>query len=213
MKRPVELASLLAHELEPSLLSLESRLRSLLTDERRRDEVEACLAEVASLRSLIRDVLSLRTSDLEQTRFALSGILLSLAERFTPIARARSIDLRIPSTEAETLGNARATERVLSNLIDNAIKFSGEGTEVSLRVTPGRASVEIAVSDGGVGISAADQKRIFEPFVRLDRERPGSGLGLAIARVLAEAQGGELTLESRPGEGSRFLLTLRAIEP
>jgi signal transduction histidine kinase len=55
--------------------------------------------------------------------------------------------------------------------------------------------------------------RIFDAFLRLDRERPGHGLGLAIARALAEAQGGELTLKSALGEGSRFLLTLPATDP
>lgn len=212
MSLSVELANLLAHELEPSLLSLETRLRALLAEARVRDEVEACLVEVGSLRCLIRDFLTLQTSDLEKARFAFSDVLLSLKERFAPIARARSVELKIGSVEVEAFGNARATEHVLSNLLDNAIKFSPEGGTVSLQVTPRRGGLEIAVTDQGIGISTADQQRIFDPFVRLDRERPGSGLGLAIARALTQAQGGQLTLTSRPGEGSRFLLTLRMSE-
>lgn len=213
----MELASLLAHELEPSLLSLESRLRALLADQGRRDEVEACLLEVASIRSLIRDVLSLKTSDLESVPFPLSPPLRSVQERFAPIARSRGIaldlDLAPETSSLEVLGNSRATERVISNLIDNAIKFSPPGSVVALRVTSSKERVEISVLDRGAGIPPPDHERIFEPFVRLDRERPGTGLGLAIARALTAAQKGELGLTSRPGEGSRFVLTLRRAEP
>jgi signal transduction histidine kinase len=212
---PVELTSLLAHELEPSLLSLESRLRSLLAEGSRREEVEACLAEVAAVRATIRDVLLLKTNAIEIAPFDLAPTLRSLESRFAPIARARGIALEVASgrepdaPRVEVLGNARAAERVLSNLIDNAIKFSRAGGVVALRITPATKSIAVEVVDRGVGISSSDQKRIFEPFVRLDRERPGSGLGLAIARTLAEAQQGELAVNSSAGEGSRFVLTLR----
>jgi signal transduction histidine kinase len=206
----MDLASLLAHELEPSLLSLESRLRNLLAGERR-DEVEACLDEVSSIRSIVQEVLLLRTRSLETKRFALSEALRCLEERFTPIARTRGIALEVATTDAEALGNPRATERVLSNLLDNAIKFSSDRGAVVVGVTPTGDHIEIAVVDRGIGIAPGEQERIFEPFVRLERERPGSGLGLAIARALAEAQGGTLALASRTGEGSRFVLSLPSV--
>jgi signal transduction histidine kinase len=116
----------------------------------------------------------------------------------------------VPGAASVTLeGDRRAAERALSNLLDNAIKFSPGGGEVRVVAQADEAGIRIAVEDGGPGIPREDQERIFAPFVRLDRELPGSGLGLSIARALAEAQGGTLTVESEPGRGSRFLLTLR----
>jgi signal transduction histidine kinase len=209
---PVELASLLAHELEPSLLSLESQLRALLGDEGRREPIESCLLEVASLRSIIRDVLLLKSRALDRAPFALEGPLEALLERFTPVARARGIGLEVealPGTRSVlVLGNARATERVLSNLLDNAIKFSPAGSGVALQVGVLEDRVEVAVVDRGFGIDSEEQSRIFDPFVRLDRDRPGTGLGLTLARALTDAQQGRLTLTSSLGAGSRFAFSL-----
>lgn len=205
----IDLARLLAHELEPSLVSLELRLRSLVGQGVCRREAESCLAELESLRSLVRDLLLLGRRELESRRFPLAPILLSLERRFGPIAAARGIALEIAESSLETVGDPGATERLLSNLVENALKFSGERGRVRLGVRENEETVEIEVEDEGVGIPACDHGRVFEPFVRLDREKPGAGLGLSIARELAEAQGGRLSLASEAGRGSSFVLTLR----
>jgi len=102
-------------------------------------------------------------------------------------------------------------ERVLGNLLENALKFSPDDTPVQVRVTATRADVIVRVVDQGPGVPQAELERIFEPFYRgADRQR-GAGLGLAIARGFAEANGARLWAESKPGQGATFALALPAV--
>src|SRR5262249_10653479 len=105
------------------------------------------------------------------------------------------------------------TDRVLSSLLDNAIKFTHRGA-VRLECLATSEGVVIRVSDTGEGIAPEDQDRIFDEFVQVKNSerdsRKGYGLGLAIARRLARQLGGQLTVESEPGRGSRFALVLPA---
>lgn len=198
-------ARLLAHEIEPGLIALDLRLRALL-ERHELEGVEACLAEVEALRALVRDF----QLEPESGPFPLSPLLQALAARFGPIASARGVGLYLDSSEARVTGDSRATERILSNLLSNAISHSPPGEKVAVRVRPDSRVVVVEVEDRGIGIPPEDHERIFEAFTRLDPEREGSGLGLAIARRLAEAQRGTLTLTSDSGRGSRFTLTLPA---
>ena len=105
-------------------------------------------------------------------------------------------------------GQERAVIQILVNLIGNAVRHSPEGGTVRMAFarTPGTASV--TVSDEGAGIEPGDQQRIFERFERAGPKDGGTGLGLAISRRLARSMGGDVTLESAPGSGARFTLTL-----
>lgn len=187
------------------------RLRALIETGRCRGAAESCLVEVAAIRSILRDLHLLGENEVEVRAFPLAPVLGALARGFGPIARSRGIAIEIsPSPDGvEVEGDPRATERVLSNLLDNAVKFSPDGKEIRVGARRSEGMILIEVEDRGIGIAGADHERIFEPFVRLDREKPGSGLGLAIARSLAEAQGGKLTVASAPGRGSCFVLALR----
>jgi signal transduction histidine kinase len=205
----VPLARRLAHEIERSLLSLRLRLSSLAEADGVRAATEECLAEVEALRALTSDFLLLGKPSLERRTFPLEPLLQTLARRFEAIAASRGITLEAAPTRASVEGHAGATERALANLLDNALKFSPEGSRVALAVREVGDTVEVAVEDEGIGIAIQDRKRIFDPFERVDRERSGAGLGLSIARDLAEAQGGRLSLTSEPGRGSTFVLALR----
>jgi len=124
-------------------------------------------------------------------------------------AEERWIRIEPEMTEAlPASGQERAVIQILVNLIGNAVRHSPpEGTvRLAFARTPGTASV--TVSDEGPGIDAADQQRIFERFERADAGQEGTGLGLAISRRLARSMGGDVTLESAPGAGARFTLTL-----
>ena len=126
-------------------------------------------------------------------------------------AEERGIELKIePRDDLRASGEERAVIQILVNLMGNAVRHSPEGGTVALAfaATPGTASVTI--SDDGPGIEPADQQRIFERFERADSKGGGTGLGLAISRRLARSMGGDVTLESAPGEGARFTLTLPA---
>jgi two-component system, OmpR family, sensor kinase len=98
--------------------------------------------------------------------------------------------------------------QVLDNLVSNALVHTPAGVDVVVSASTREGSVLLSVRDSGQGIAIEDQARIFEAGVRLSVDRPGSGLGLAVARAIAEAHGGTLTVESAPGEGATFTLTL-----
>jgi len=103
-------------------------------------------------------------------------------------------------------------ERILYNLLENAVKYSPQGGEIKVTVRPDKEQLVIGVSDRGVGISPADQARLFAPFQRLEESRPGGvrgvGLGLLVCQRLVEAHGGRIWVESEPGRGSSFFFTL-----
>jgi len=107
-------------------------------------------------------------------------------------------------------GDAEMVERVVVNLLHNAVKFTPAGGRVQLRAACGEGAVEVSVSDTGVGIAEEDLPRIFERFYKGDRSRGagGTGLGLAVAKHAVEAHGGKIWAESRPGEGSTFRFTI-----
>jgi len=108
--------------------------------------------------------------------------------------------------------DADAVGQALANLIDNAIKYSGDDRALTIDTRAAAGWLVIAVSDRGVGIAREEQARIFEKFYRVGRSdtqgRRGSGVGLALVRHIAEAHGGTVTVESAPGDGSRFSLRL-----
>jgi two-component system sensor histidine kinase SenX3 len=105
----------------------------------------------------------------------------------------------------------------LHNLLDNATKYSDEGSTVVLSATRVNGSVELVVADAGIGIPAKDLERVFERFYRVDQARSrqtgGTGLGLSIVRHVAVNHAGEVRVESRLGEGSTFTLCLPAANP
>ena len=105
-------------------------------------------------------------------------------------------------------GEERAVIQILVNLIGNAVRHSSEGSTVSLRFVRTEGTASVTVSDQGPGIDPADQQRIFERFERAHDQGGGTGLGLAISRRLARSLGGDVTLESAPGKGAHFTLTL-----
>jgi len=137
---------------------------------------------------------------------ALAGEAVVMVE---PAAEERNVALELDAKDALfASGQERGVIQILVNLIGNAVRHSPEGGRVRLSFvgTPGTASV--IVSDEGPGIDPADQQRIFERFERADAKRGGTGLGLAISRRLARSMGGDVTVDSEPGAGARFTLTL-----
>lgn len=113
-----------------------------------------------------------------------------------------------PAGSLPANGQEPAVIQILVNLIGNAIRHSPAGSTVHLSFDRTHATASVTVADQGPGIEAADQQRIFERFERVESKEGGTGLGLAISRRLARSMGGDVTLESAPGEGARFTLTL-----
>ena len=126
-----------------------------------------------------------------------------------PAAEERQISINLESARAlPASGEERAVIQILVNLLNNAVRHSPEGGQVKLTFVKTKGTASLTVSDQGAGIDPADQQRIFERFERADPREGGTGLGLAISRRLARSMGGDVTLESAPGVGARFTLTL-----
>lgn len=128
-------------------------------------------------------------------------------------AREKGITLVPPSPEERlpAIAEFRRVLQVLLNLVGNAIRYSPENSRVTIRLEAAGSGARAVVADEGPGLSEADQARVFEKFERLGRSGDGgSGLGLYISRSLARAMGGDLTVESVPGEGARFILEVPA---
>ena len=219
-----DFVSLVSHELRSPMAAvigaartLEERWRTLAPEQR-----EAFLAligdETSRLAALIGDVLD--TSRIEAGTFSYSFSdvdLLSLVEDSVATARVGQDAVRVRAAVVGTLpsirGDRERLRQVLTNLIDNAVKYSPEGGEVLVRATQDDGRVQISVVDRGPGIPYDQQRLIFEKFGRADvpgGSKPGTGLGLFIARSIAEAHGGTLEVESRAESGATFTLTLPA---
>ncbi len=128
-------------------------------------------------------------------------------------AQKRGIAIDAPKTSetAPAIGEFRRVLQILLNVLGNAIRYSPEGSQVWLRVEDGEGRARLVVADQGEGLSEEQQARVFEKFERLGRSGDGgTGLGLYISRRLARAMGGDLTVESAPGQGARFTLDLPA---
>jgi signal transduction histidine kinase len=143
--------------------------------------------------------------------------LADIARRAAGLLQVRASDRKVRidrPDEGETLparGEFRRVLQIMVNLIGNAVRYSPEGSMVWLRTERDADSAVLIIADQGKGIAEADQARIFEKFERVDPSEPGgSGLGLYISRRLARAMGGDIVVDSAPGQGARFVLTLPA---
>ena len=129
-----------------------------------------------------------------------------------PLADQRSIAIGVARTDAPCRadGEAHAVVQILVNLLGNAVRYSPEGAAVDVRFDQTGRECCVTITDHGPGIASADQLRIFERYERVGSDPDGSGLGLAISRRLARSMGGDITVDSTPGKGSRFTFALPA---
>jgi signal transduction histidine kinase len=215
-----------SHELRTPLTSILGYLE-LLADREDLPPVVATQLFVVErnaqrLRSLVTDLLVAaeaqdRGLDLQRTDTDLVKLVQEAVESARPYAVSSGVDLRaeLPA-RLVTLVDAQRIRQVADNLISNAIKYSDSGGQVSISLQQVDASVEMVVADGGIGISAEDQERLFTRFFRGQEARsrltPGTGLGLSIVRDIARAHGGDCIVASEPGAGTTFTVTLPRVD-
>lgn len=173
------------------------------------------LDEVGRLQRMTSTLLELLSDDvrLEVRPTNLHELVAKATTIVAPLALERSISLDDTTEDARVMVDSDAVVQALTALLDNAIKYSPDGATVNLRSTIKRQVVWLDVSDTGPGIAAEEQSRIFERFYRSDEARAqqgsgGYGLGLTIVKKIMDAHGGDVTLESKLGEGSSFRLVL-----
>jgi len=170
------------------------------------------------LLSLINDILDLSKieagrMELELSDFDLPAALQNAVTLVKERAQRHGVALKLKI--ASGLNAIRADERkfkqIMLNLLSNAVKFTPEGGSVSVAARPNGSMIEVSVADTGVGIAPEDQQAVFEEFRQVgrdDRKSEGTGLGLALTKRFVELHGGEIRLESVPGEGSTFSFTI-----
>jgi len=176
-----------------------------------RSDYAAYASDIAAAgRHLLSVIRSMGESPVVQhDRIDLAAVTQEAIGLLQPTASERGIIIAVdvPSAPLMVRGEARGVIQILVNLIGNAVRHSPEGGRVWLSFSSG-AQCGVTVADQGPGVELADQRRIFERFERVGEKPDGTGLGLAIARRLARSMGGDITLDSAPGEGARFTLSL-----
>jgi two-component system phosphate regulon sensor histidine kinase PhoR len=176
---------------------------------------------VQRLQSLLEDVLDLSRIEARELRLDLEPIAISEEAQhvlglYEHGAARKGLRLRaeVPESLPPVLADRRALEHVLSNLIDNAVKYCGDGAAITIRAAPQGDRVRISVADTGPGIDRKHLPRLFERFYRVDpgrsRDVGGTGLGLSIVKHMVEAMNGSVAVESDLGRGTTFTVNLPA---
>ncbi|MCA0295863.1 MAG: two-component sensor histidine kinase [Actinobacteria bacterium] len=178
------------------------------------------MKEARRLNELVSQIIALSRLQAQNPLLAahevdVQALLEASVARCREIAAASDVALSMSAPPGLTvLGDAEELETAVTNLVQNAIAYSEPGARVAVSSQASGSHVDIRVSDNGIGISDADQKRIFERFYRVDAGRSrasgGTGLGLSIVKHVAQAHGGEVAVWSRLGQGSTFTLRLPA---
>ena len=222
-----DLLTIISHELRTPLTSIKGSL-SLLLDEQKvqgmtREFLEIAEQNTERLIALVNDLLDLSRIEsgkleFERERFSIRDAILSATQRIRALADRKGLRLELPVPEGlpPVEADPGKVEQVLVNLLDNAIKFTPEGGQIRLEAEAaegsGRGTMQVRVSDTGIGIPAEHLEKVFEKFYRVDmsstRGARGTGLGLAICKAIVEGHGGRIWAESVPGQGSRFTFSL-----
>ncbi|MBQ9252976.1 MAG: HAMP domain-containing protein [Clostridia bacterium] len=212
-----------SHELKTPLATMKIMLETMIYQpdmpaEVRQEFMADMNHEIDRLTGIITDLLTLTRMDnksdaMKVEEIDLSALTVETVRLLTPVARKRGQHLE--SSIAPDLylqGDRSKLNQVLYNLIDNAMKYTQDGGEIRVSLQAEADQMVWQVKDNGVGIPAEDQEHIFDRFYRVDkarsRETGGTGLGLSIVRQLVGMHGGQITVESQPGQGSCFIVRL-----
>ncbi|HET7441687.1 MAG TPA: ATP-binding protein, partial [Terriglobales bacterium] len=211
-----------SHELRTPLTSIQGYAETLLDsapgNNHVREFLEIIRKNATRMARLTEDLLTLARVESGEQHFereavSASELLEEAAQNFHEVARNHGVELQVEnSANRAVMADPEAIHQVFSNLIDNALKYGGQGGRIVLGARPARKGVEFYVQDFGAGIPSEHLPRLFERFYRVDkarsRESGGTGLGLAIAKHIVLAHGGTIRAESELNHGSTFLFTL-----
>jgi PAS domain S-box-containing protein len=225
--------SMVSHDLRTPLTTISGNAALLLAGAlgtltpQQIEGVETIKGASGVLASMLNDILDF--AQLESGRVKVRSTQVTVMQalaRAEALMRSQMADASLHfslegcDSNAAVLADPTKLQQILLNLLTNAIKFTPAGGSVTLRCRTGRDRVLIEVQDSGIGIAPDDCAKIFQPFIQLEQNEVGGvalashkgvGLGLAISKELAEAMDGSLSVQSVPGEGSRFIIDLPAV--
>ena len=217
-----DLVATISHELRTPMAAVYGAAETLLgretslAPERRRQLLEMIAAQAARLSAITESVLLTSRLDRDDVTVERESVDIAELARATveamesQLPASTSLEVAAGPDSVNAAGDADRIQQVLVNLLDNAVKYGG-GSPVTVRIYPADGVVRLAVQDGGPGLSAADQARIFDKFYRAGPQLTrtgGTGLGLYISRELVRRMGGRLEVRSEPGAGATFVLEL-----
>jgi two-component system, OmpR family, sensor kinase len=210
-----------SHELRTPLAVLISEAQTTLAHQRTageyRETVAACLETAQQMRRLTESLLELARLDAGQQQiqpapFDLAETARACVELIQPLADQRAIRIHCDLTPTQLTGDAARLSQVITNLLANAIQYNKPPGEIKITTRPENDMAVLTVADTGQGIAPEDLPHIFERFYRADKSRTHTsdhtGLGLAICQSIVEAHGGRITVQSTPGNGAEFTVTL-----
>ena len=220
-----EMSENIAHDLRTPITRIRGTAEVTLTTGKSLNDYEnqaaSTIEECDRLLGMINTMLMISKTEagvdkLAREEIDLARLIQEACELFEPSAEDQGVILTcMAPAGAHVFGDARMIQRMLSNLLDNAIKYTPSGGTVTVSLSEKGGRVLVSVQDTGCGISPGDLPRIFERFYRSDqsRSKPGIGLGLSLARAIARAHGGDITATSTLDQGSTFTVTLLRFEP
>jgi heavy metal sensor kinase len=213
-----------SHELRTPLAVLRGETEVALGKTRRVEEYQQSLSliqdEAERLSRIVEDLFILARQPintravLNQERVSLNDAVRDCARAAQVLALRKGVRLKLEndSPSIALQGDEELIKRMILNLLDNAVKYTPAGGEISLALGRQNGHAEIVVRDTGIGIPERDQPRVFDRFFRVDKARAramgGAGLGLSIAQWIVEVHGGEISVASAPGHGSTFTVVL-----
>jgi signal transduction histidine kinase len=215
-----EMTDNIAHDMKGPLARIRTHCELALANGRGLDDFRSAAAdtieETERLHQMLDATLALAEAEARvggegREPIPLLAVAAEACELFEPLADAKGIDLRLaPSPAVQIAGRLPEIQRLLANLIDNAIKYTPAPGTVEVWVDARTGVAELGVRDTGPGIPRQDRERIFQRFYRGEKSRssPGFGLGLSFCRAVARGHGGELSVDAHAGGGSVFTLTL-----
>lgn len=215
-----EMIDNIAHDLRSPLARIRAIAETMITEGGSMENCHAAAADTIDecdrLIKLINTTLDVAEAEADVSYVAKEAVELSTmvedaCELFEPLAEKKRVSLscRI-EPDCRLQGNKQNLQRMLTNLLDNALKYTPANGEVTVSLVPATDQFSVIVADTGIGIPESDQRRVFDRFYRCDRSRSedGCGLGLSFARAVARAHRGEINLTSAPNQGSTFIVTL-----
>ena len=212
-----------SHELRTPLAVIKGSANSLLQsdvifdEETRRDFVQSIDKDADTLSRLVDDLLMMsrleaNALEVKKKPHKLTDVVDSIKDRLDNLTARHHLRFDIPDEAPRVVIDEGRIGEVLTNLVENAVKFSEENTTITIEASPNGREVIVSVSDEGIGIPPELHQRIFDRFFQGDERktgrRKGSGLGLAICRGIIEAHGGRIWVENEPTRGTRFSFSL-----
>lgn len=213
------LTSDVAHELRTPIANVSSYLEAIMEGvwEPAPERLQRCYEELDRISRLVSDLERLRQVENENLKLQKTEVdLLELSEtavnNFATRIAEKRLSCEVTGSHTLAFADPARLQQVMMNLLSNAVKYSNEGGAICVRVGERENRAVIQVEDEGIGIGEKDQKLIFERFYRTDKSRNrktgGAGIGLTIVKAIVQAHGGEITVESKEGHGSRFTVCL-----